>query len=84
MVIPAGASRAITEGLSCFRSSSCDTTGITQPVLDVAHGVSEKEARRGRYRLGEGVTGSVIQTGEMQVISKISESPLFHTAGWPL
>lgn len=28
----------ITEGFSCFQASDCDTTGITQPVLDVAHG----------------------------------------------
>lgn len=28
----------ITEGLSCFQASNCDTTGITQPVLDVSHG----------------------------------------------
>ena len=28
----------ITEGLSCFQTSSCDTTGITQPVLDISHG----------------------------------------------
>ncbi len=28
----------ITEGFSCFQTSSCDTTGVTQPVLDVAHG----------------------------------------------
>ncbi len=28
----------ITEGLSCFQSSNCDTTGITQPVLDISHG----------------------------------------------
>jgi glucose/arabinose dehydrogenase len=28
----------ITEGFSCFQSSTCDTTGLTQPVLDVAHG----------------------------------------------
>ena len=28
----------ITEGFSCFRSANCDTTGITQPVLDISHG----------------------------------------------
>jgi glucose/arabinose dehydrogenase len=28
----------ITEGFSCFQASDCDTTGITQPVLDISHG----------------------------------------------
>jgi glucose/arabinose dehydrogenase len=28
----------ITEGFSCFSASDCDTTGITAPVLDIAHG----------------------------------------------
>ncbi len=28
----------ITEGFSCFQTSNCDTAGITQPVLDIAHG----------------------------------------------
>ncbi len=28
----------ITEGFSCFGTSDCDTTGFTEPVLDVSHG----------------------------------------------
>ena len=28
----------ITEGFSCFQTSNCDATGITQPVLDISHG----------------------------------------------
>lgn len=28
----------ITEGFSCFQTSNCDRTGITEPVLDVSHG----------------------------------------------
>lgn len=45
--------------------------------IEVAHGVSDQMARRGRYRLGEGITGKVVQSGEVAVVPKVSESPLF-------
>jgi Nif-specific regulatory protein len=32
---------------------------------------------RGKYKLGEGITGRVIQTGKALVVPKISEEPLF-------
>jgi Nif-specific regulatory protein len=45
-------------------------------LIEAAHGLSPQQARRGRYKLGEGVTGQVILTGEPAVIPKKSESPL--------
>ncbi len=45
--------------------------------IEVAHGVSDQMARRGRFRLGEGVTGRVVESGEPAVVPKLSESPLF-------
>ena len=42
-----------------------------------AHGASSEEARRARYRLGEGVTGRVVESGEPAVIPRISESDVF-------
>lgn len=45
--------------------------------IDVAHGISEQQASRVRYRLGEGVTGRVVESGEPMVIDKIGESSLF-------
>ena len=44
--------------------------------IEAAHGLSPQQARRGRYKLGEGVTGQVILTGEPIVIPRKSESPL--------
>jgi Nif-specific regulatory protein len=44
-------------------------------LIEAAHGLSPQQARRGRYKLGEGVTGKVVLTGEPAVIPK-SESPL--------
>jgi Nif-specific regulatory protein len=45
--------------------------------IQVAHGVSPEQARRARYRLGEGVTGQVVLSGEPAILPKISESPIF-------
>jgi len=45
--------------------------------IDAAHGLSESQKERGRYRLGEGVTGKVIQTGRPMVVPRVSQEPLF-------
>ncbi len=46
-------------------------------VIEAAHGLSEGQRQRGRYMLGEGVTGRVVQSGRAMVVPKISEEPLF-------
>ncbi|MFZ2653348.1 MAG: sigma 54-interacting transcriptional regulator [Victivallales bacterium] len=48
-----------------------------QVEIDQAFGLSTEERSRGRYRLGEGVTGQVVKSGEPAVVRKISETPLF-------
>jgi len=45
--------------------------------IEVAHGMSRVAMERGKYQIGEGVTGRVIQTGEAFLIPKISQEPLF-------
>jgi len=45
--------------------------------IDVAHGLSREERARGRYRLGEGITGRVIETGLPAVVEKVSREPRF-------
>jgi Nif-specific regulatory protein len=45
--------------------------------IEAAHGYSPSQRERGRYRLGEGVTGKVVQTGQPAVVPRISEEPLF-------
>ena len=45
--------------------------------IEVAHGLSRAAMERGRYKVGEGITGRVIQTGKALVVPKISEEPLF-------
>jgi Nif-specific regulatory protein len=45
--------------------------------IEVAHGMSRVAMERGKYQVGEGVTGKVIQSGEAFVVPKISQEPLF-------
>ncbi len=48
-------------------------------ILNIAasSGLSDREKRRGQYRLGEGVTGRVAQTGRSEIIPDISKSTDF-------
>ncbi|NLG34136.1 MAG: sigma 54-interacting transcriptional regulator [Lentisphaerae bacterium] len=46
-------------------------------LIEAAHGLSVQQARLGRYRLGEGVTGQVALKGKPIVIERTSESPQF-------
>lgn len=39
--------------------------------------MSPQQTQRGKYKLGEGVTGQVVLTGEPAIIPRTSESPLF-------
>ncbi len=45
--------------------------------IEAAYGLSESQRERGRYKLGEGVTGKVVQTGAPAVVPRISQEPLF-------
>ncbi|GBC62838.1 sigma-54-dependent Fis family transcriptional re gulator [Desulfonema ishimotonii] len=45
--------------------------------IEVAHGLSKTAIERVKYKLGEGITGRVIETGKSVAIPKISEEPLF-------
>jgi Nif-specific regulatory protein len=58
------------------------TVAIRDPLKDeiaieVAHGMSRTAIQRGKYKIGEGVTGKVIETGKAVTIPKISEDPTF-------
>ncbi|KGE73808.1 sigma-54 interaction domain-containing protein [Spirochaeta lutea] len=45
--------------------------------IEAAYGLSESEMVKGHYKLGEGITGKVIQSGQTKIIEKISDSPEF-------
>ena len=45
--------------------------------IDVAHNISQEKSRKVRYRIGEGVTGKVMQTGKAIIVPKVSQEPSF-------
>ena len=46
-------------------------------IIQVARGLSGKEIERGRYKVGEGITGRVVAAGEPIIVKNIGEEPLF-------
>ncbi len=58
------------------------TITILDPVrneihIEVAHGISRTAIESVKYKVGEGITGRVIETGQSVAIPKISEEPHF-------
>jgi Nif-specific regulatory protein len=58
------------------------TLALRKPGTDILNieassGLSDTEARRGQYKLGEGVTGRVAKTGKPEMVPDISQSPDF-------
>jgi Nif-specific regulatory protein len=51
--------------------------GHRELEIAAAQGLSDEEKRRGRYQVGEGVTGQVVAGGEPVVVPRISREPQF-------
>jgi Nif-specific regulatory protein len=49
----------------------------SEVAIELAHGLSPEEMQRGRYRVGEGVTGKVVETGQPFIVPRIDQEPLF-------
>ncbi len=45
--------------------------------IEAAHNLSQEQSRKITYRIGEGVTGKVMQTGKAMIVPKVSQEPLF-------
>src|SRR3990167_4106595 len=48
-----------------------------QLYIELAHGLTEEEKDRGVYKVGEGVTGKVVETGEPIIVPDVGKEPLF-------
>ena len=73
---------SILEKLDSHLGMTRGTISVLHPntgelLIEAAHGLTDAEKSRGKYKLGEGVTGTVVQTGKAAVIPKIGEEPLF-------
>ena len=51
--------------------------GDREASIDIAYGLSPSEIERGRYKMGEGITGRVMQSGKAVIVPRISSEPLF-------
>jgi len=45
--------------------------------IEAAQGLSKAQKERGKYKIGEGVVGRVVETGRPMIVPKISDEPLF-------
>src|SRR5580658_1585271 len=45
--------------------------------IEAAHGLTKEEIARGKYKIGEGVTGKVVEKGQPMIIPDIGKEPLF-------
>ncbi len=48
-----------------------------QLSIEAAHGLTKEEIARGKYKIGEGITGKVVEKGEPMIIPDIGKEPLF-------
>jgi Nif-specific regulatory protein len=70
------------EILSSSKEMENGTVSIVNPVtgkleIEVAYGLTAEGRRRGKYKIGEGITGRVVATGEPIIVPHIAEEPLF-------
>ncbi|MEZ0343918.1 MAG: sigma 54-interacting transcriptional regulator [Caldimicrobium sp.] len=45
--------------------------------IEVAYGLTSEQIARGRYKIGEGIVGRVVERGEPMVVPDIGKEPLF-------
>lgn len=46
-------------------------------TIEIAHGLDDQAKHKGRYKVGEGITGKVVEAGEPIAVPNIGEEPLF-------
>ena len=66
------------QNLGLHRSSILLVKGASDELsTEIAHGLSEEEKERGRFKKGEGITGMVLESGEPVIVPDISLEPRF-------
>jgi Nif-specific regulatory protein len=77
----------VVEVLAEMKGMENGTVTIVNPLsreleIEVAYGITPAARKRGRYKLGEGITGRVVATGEPVIVPQIGEEPSFlHRTG---
>ena len=75
-------SRKILEILASVLDMRRGTLTLLDPetgelVIETAHGLTAEEIARGRFKIGEGVTGRVFEKGEPMIVPDVGREPLF-------
>ncbi len=69
---------ALSDELGLLRSTVTLFNRQSEKIqIEAAHGLTSSEKKRGEYRLGEGIIGKVIKTGEPVLVPNITDSPDF-------
>ena len=70
--------KAIGENMGMLRGTISLLNRQTGEIsIEAAYGLSTSQRERGKYRLGEGITGKVVETGKPMIIPNISAEPTF-------
>lgn len=77
-----GVLRKVVDILATHMGMTRGTVTIVKPntseiQIEVAHGLSAEARRRGHYKVGEGITGQVVASGEPLVVPRVSQDPRF-------
>ncbi|MFH1567614.1 MAG: sigma 54-interacting transcriptional regulator [Gemmatimonadota bacterium] len=83
-----GAAEAFEDGLYNALKVLCDRLdmrlgtlsllrGDSEVAIEIGYGLSPEEIERGRYRVGEGITGRVVQSGKPVIVPRLDREPLF-------
>jgi len=72
----------VMETLAHEKGMNSGTVTIVNPAtgeleIEVAHGITAEARKRGKYKIGEGITGKVVITGEPIIVPQIGDEPLF-------
>jgi len=69
---------AMAEHMGMLRGTITLLNRETEEIsIEAAYGLSASQKQRGRYKLGEGVTGKVVASGQPVAVPRISEEPQF-------
>ncbi|MDP2277775.1 MAG: GAF domain-containing protein, partial [Nitrospirota bacterium] len=71
-----GVMRVLSEYLDMKRGTVALRSNSEVSIV-AAHGMTEEEIKKGRYKLGEGIIGRVAKLGSPIVIPSIGDEPLF-------
>jgi len=84
-----GATTDLEEALNLILKQICERLNMSlatvsllhqeteQVTIDIAFGLSRSEMELGRYKVGEGITGKVVESGKPVIVPRISSEPLF-------